>query len=241
MKHTAEWIQFADWANGLGASLTDEQVHQFAAYQALLLDWNMRMNLTAVRDPAEIRIRHFLDSLSCVEVVGDLNGRSLIDVGSGAGFPGLPLKILFPQLKLTLVESVSKKGQFLQAAVQELGLTQVTIATERAERLGQSPQHRAQYDWATARAVAELRILVEYLLPLCRVGGTALAQKGDGVQREIEDALNAIQVLGGEEPNLNTVLLPQRSQTHYLVTIQKERETPEKYPRRVGVPSKRPL
>ncbi|MFZ1398536.1 MAG: 16S rRNA (guanine(527)-N(7))-methyltransferase RsmG, partial [Candidatus Promineifilaceae bacterium] len=172
MTVSTEWEQFAAWAASLGVPLTPEQVAQFAIYQQLLLDWNARMNLTAVREPAEIRLRHFLDSLSCARVTGDLNGRSLIDVGTGAGFPGLPLKILFPHMRLTLVESVAKKGQFLQAVVDALALEQVTIVAERAELLGQMPQHRQQYDWATARAVAELRTLVEFLLPLCRVGGT---------------------------------------------------------------------
>ncbi|WP_420642271.1 16S rRNA (guanine(527)-N(7))-methyltransferase RsmG [Candidatus Leptofilum sp.] len=236
-----EWRQFAEWSSALGAPLTDAQAGQFATYQALLLNWNARMNLTAVRNPADIRVRHFLDSVSCVQVTGDLNGRSLIDVGTGAGFPGLPLKILFPQLRLVLVESVAKKCQFLQAVVDELALSEVTILIDRAERLGQAPQHREQYDWAVARAVAELRTLVEYLLPLCRVEGAILAQKGDSAQQEIADAAKAIQLLGGAEPILGQVLLPQRNQPHYFVTVKKERETPAKYPRRVGVPSKRPL
>ncbi|GJM39841.1 MAG: ribosomal RNA small subunit methyltransferase G [Ardenticatenaceae bacterium] len=241
MMIAAEWSQFAAWAREFGAKLTNEQVSQFVAYQALLLDWNERMNLTAVRDPENIRIRHFLDSLSCVQVTGDLNGRSLIDIGTGAGFPGLPLKILFPQLRLTLVESIGKKGQFLQAVVNELGLSEVVILTERAELLGQSPQHREQYDWAIARAVAELRTLAEYLLPLCKVGGTMLAQKGESAQKEVIDAQKAIQLLGGLKPQLTDLYLPDRDQPHYLIMIKKVGKTPGKYPRRVGMPSKRPL
>ena len=236
-----EWLEFSKWAEALGAPLTQTQVVQFEQYQTLLLDWNERMNLTAVRQPVEIRIRHFLDSLSCAQVTGDLNGRTLIDVGTGAGFPGLPLKILFPQLQLTLVESVAKKGQFLQAVIDELGLVNVTVLTERAEQLGQAPQHRQQYDWAVARAVAELRVLAEYLLPLCRVGGKLLAQKGTGVQEEVQNAADAIKVLGGGASELEEVTLPQREQPHYFVIIAKVADTPVKYPRRVGVPSKRPL
>lgn len=237
----AAWVQFGQWAAALGAPLQPEQIVQFQQYEALLLDWNERMNLTAVRLPTDIRIRHFLDSLSCGPVIGDLNGRSLIDIGTGAGFPGLPLKILFPQLRLTLVESVAKKGQFLQAMVDTLGLTDVTILAERAEVLGQQPQHRQQYDWAVARAVAELRVLVEYLLPLCRVGGQMLAQKGEGVHEEVEAARRAISLLGGAEPALGSITLPGREQPHYFVTIAKVGETPTAYPRRVGVPGKRPL
>lgn len=238
---SADWEQFAAWAASLGVPLTPAQVNQFATYQRLLLDWNERMNLTAVREPADIRIRHFLDSLSCARVMGELNGRSLIDVGTGAGFPGLPLKIVFPQLRLTLVESVAKKGQFLQAVVDELALQEVTILTERAELLGQSARHRQQYDWAAARAVAELRTLLEYLLPLCRVGGTVLAQKGDGVHLEVEKAQTAVRLLGGGVPEVAEVTLPQREQPHYFVLIKKVGDTPEKYPRRAGMPAKRPL
>lgn len=237
----SEWVQFSQWAQTLGAPLLPEQIVQFQQYEALLLDWNERMNLTAVRQPADIRIRHFLDSLSCVQVMGELNGRSLIDVGTGAGFPGLPLKILFPQLRLTLVESVAKKGQFLQAVVDELGLDNVTILAERAEVLGQQPQHRQQYDWAVARAVAELRVLVEYLLPLCCIGGQMLAQKGEGVHEELASARSAIVLLGGGEPQLASVTLPTREQPHYFLTIAKIGETTAAYPRRVGVPGKRPL
>ena len=161
-----------------GITLSPEQVSQFATYQSLLLDWNQRMNLTAIREPRQIQQRHFLDALTCSLATGVLNGRSLIDVGTGAGFPGLPLKILFPDLRLTLVESVVKKTRFLEAVVAELGLNDVTIVSERAEQLGQDAVHRGQYDWAVARAVAELRVLVEYLLPFCRLGGFVLAQKG---------------------------------------------------------------
>lgn len=241
MTSDAEWEQFTAWATELGIPLSAAQVAKFAQYQALLLAWNARLNLTAVREPFEIRIRHFLDSLSCARVTGNLNGHSLIDVGTGAGFPGLPLKILYPHLKLTLVESVAKKGQFLQAVVDGLGLDGVVILTERVERLGQSPRYRQQYDWAVARAVAELRVLVEYLLPLCRVGGSMLAQKGEGVKDELGRARQAIKLLGGTEPALAQVMLPHRALPHYFVTVKKISETPQKYPRRVGVPAKRPL
>ena len=241
MRLTEEWVSFGEWAAELGAPLSGQQLEQFSQYQALLLEWNERMNLTAVRQLEEIRLRHFLDSLSCARVMGDLNGRTLIDVGTGAGFPGLPLKILFPQLSLTLVESVAKKGRFLQAVVDKLALTGVTILADRAEQLGQSPAHRQQYDWAVARAVAELRVLAEYLLPLCRVGGKFLAQKGEGVFAEMEAAQDAFRQLGGSAPKLEQVTLPGRDQPHYLVLVTKMGETPTNFPRRVGVPGKRPL
>ncbi len=224
-----------------GLSLQRAQQEKLRHYLALLLTWNERLNLTAIRDPQQMQIRHFLDALSCVQVTGDLNGRSLIDVGAGAGFPGLPLKIAFPDLHLTLVESVSKKANFLTMVATELGLRGVAVLAERAEVVGQQPLHREQYDWAAARAVADLRVLLEYLLPLCHVGGSALAQKGPAAAQEVEVARAALAALGGGAPVLHPVQLPQQEHLHYLVTIPKVKETPAIYPRRTGVPGKRPL
>lgn len=233
-----DWVEAAV---SYGVTLTEAQIAQFNQYEALLLAWNQHMNLTAVREPEQIRVRHFLDALSCVRVTGDLNGRSLIDVGTGAGFPGLALKIAFPQLRLTLVESVQKKVRFLEAVVSELGLPDVTCLAERAEAVGQMPAHRACYDWVVARAVAELRVLVEYLLPLCRMGGHVLAQKGESAAEETAAAEAAIRTLGGGVPALYAVQLPEREQVHYLAVIEKVANTPAAYPRRVGLPAKRPL
>ena len=179
------WDNFAAQAAALGAPLLPSQVVQFAAYEALLLEWNERIALTAIREPGHLRVRHFLDALSCAAATGPLDGQSLIDIGSGAGFPGLPLKILYPDLRLTLVDSVAKKARFLGLVAAELGLREVTVIAKRAEVLGQDPIHREQYDWATARAVAELRVLAELLLPLCRVGGRVLAQKGGSAAEEL--------------------------------------------------------
>lgn len=224
-----------------GLTLTPDQIGQFEQYQTLLLDWNRRMNLTAIREPRQIQQRHFLDALSCALVTGELNGRSLIDVGTGAGFPGLPLKILFPNLRLTLVESVAKKTRFLETVVAELGLRDVMILAERVELLGQDMAYRAQYDWAAARAVAELRVLLEYLLPLCRPGGFVLAQKGESAAEEVAAAQNALAVLGGAVRQVRPVNLPHRVETHYLVVVEKTAVTPNVYPRRTGVPAKKPL
>jgi 16S rRNA (guanine527-N7)-methyltransferase len=228
-------------AQAFGLSLTETQLEQFRIYQALLIEWNTRVNLTAVRDPIQIEIRHFLDSLSCATVTGDLNGRSLIDVGSGAGFPGLPLKILYPDLRLTLLDSVGKKTRFLEAVAAALELPDVTILTERAEVAGQLPAHRGRYDWGVARSVAELRVLAEFLLPLCRIGGHALAQKGANAPAEIEAALHAITLLGGDRPHLSTIRLPGVEEAHHLIVIPKVGETGGRYPRRPGIPAKRPL
>ncbi|MFW6070337.1 MAG: 16S rRNA (guanine(527)-N(7))-methyltransferase RsmG, partial [bacterium] len=171
---TQEWkAQLAREAATWELTLDETRLRRFSRYRDLLQEWNRRLNLTTVDDDEGIRVRHVLDSLSCATATGDLNGQRLIDVGSGAGFPGLPLKILYPRLQLTLVESVTKKTRFLRAVVEELGLENVEIIDRRVETVGQDPAHREQYDWAVARAVAALPVLAEYLLPLCRRGGHA--------------------------------------------------------------------
>lgn len=233
--------ELANWAKAFELQLSADQLRQFSIYEALLLEWNERISLTAIREPREIRIRHFLDALTCAVVTGPLDGHNLIDVGTGAGFPGLPLKILFPNLSVTLVDSVGKKARFLEQVAGELGLRDVSIIVERAETLGQAPEYRERFDWATARAVAELRVLAELLLPLVRVGGSALAQKGESACDEAAAAAPAIHALGGDEARVTPVQLPETSQTHYLVVIPKTSPTDARFPRRAGVPAKRPL
>ena len=228
-------------AQELDIQLTAEQVALFRQYQELLLEWNKRMNLTAVRDAEQIQQRHFVDSLRCSLATGDLNGQRLIDVGSGAGFPGLPLKILFPDLRLSLLESTGKKAKFLQAVVDELELPDVRILGGRAEDLGQIEEERENYDWAVARAVARLETLVEYLLPFVRIGGQVLMQKGRQAELEMDAAANGIAVLGGGAPELIPVQAVEQEEPSYLVLIEKIKATPEKYPRRAGIPAKRPL
>lgn len=228
-------------AAALGLDLSSRQIAQFDRYQELLQSWNRRISLTTVDDPAGIRTRHFLDSLTCATVTGDLNSQRLIDVGAGAGFPGIPLNILYPRLDLTLVESVTKKVTFLNVVLEALSMTGAEVIDARAEAVGQMAQHRQQYDWAVARAVASLNVLVEYLLPLCRIGGRVLAMKSARAQAEAEEARHAIVTLGGAEPQFHPIRLPGRAETSYLVTIEKIAPTPQTYPRRSGIPAKRPL
>ena len=234
-------MNFIEEAARWGVLLNEQQQEQFARYLALLLAWNERLNLTAIRDPAGIELRHFLDSLTCATVTGSLDQQKVIDIGSGAGFPGLPLKILYPTMRLTLVDSVAKKCHFLEAVVNELGLKEVVVCSGRAEELGQMATYREQYDWVLARGVAELRILAEYLLPLCRPGGHALAQKGANPTEEIAASEQALKRLGGGRPILYPVQLPGREQPHSLILIEKIANTSPTYPRRPGIPSKRPL
>lgn len=221
-----------------GIDLTAVQQEQFAVYSRELRAWNEKTNLTAIVDEHGIVVRHFLDSIRCALSWG--NPASLIDIGAGAGFPGLPLKILQPDLRLTLVESIDKKAAFLRHMVETLALSDVVVVSARAEAVGHDPRHREQYDAATGRAVADLRVLAEYCLPLCRVGGRFFAPKGAGGAEETTQAEQAIARLGGSAPQVEQVILP-GVEERTLVVVDKHSPTPAAYPRAIGVPSKRPL
>lgn len=225
----------------LNLELTSRQIKAFEVYETELMDWNEKFNLTAIRDSAGIRTKHFVDSLTCLLAWKNSPPERLIDIGTGAGFPGIPLKILYPRLQLTLVESVGKKLQFCQHMVDTLQLEHVTLIQARAEELGLNRLHREQYDWAVARAVANLPVLSEYLLPLVKVGGSVLALKGESGPAEAQAAEKAIQVLGGHFKQLIPILLPGVVETRYLILISKVAATPPGYPRRVGLPAKRPI
>jgi 16S rRNA (guanine527-N7)-methyltransferase len=221
--------------------LTDTQAAAFAACERELLEWNRKFNLTAIRDEGSIRTKHFLDSLSCTLAWKGAPPQRLIDVGTGAGFPGIPLKIVHPRMKLTLVESVGKKAMFCQHLVSVLGLEGVEVIQARAEELGQDPAHRETYDWSVARAVAKLSVLAEYLLPLTKIGGTMLAQKGESGPAEAQSAEGAFKMLGGKLRQIVPVHLPGVADDRYLVLVEKVAATPPKYPRKPGTPARQPL
>lgn len=225
----------------LNVRLSGAQVDSFRLYEQELMTWNEKFNLTAIRDIEQIRNKHFLDSLTCVLAWGDHRPKSLIDVGTGAGFPGIPLKILFPTIRLTLVESVGKKTKFCQHIVDLLKLEHVNIIQDRAEVLGQNPKYREKFEWAVARAVANLPVLVEFLLPLVRLGGGVIAQKGESGPAETQNAAKAIQILGGTLRQLLPISIPGVAEERYLVIIDKNARTPRLYPRRSGMPAKQPL
>jgi len=230
-----------DAATLFNLHLTGRQAAAFAMYEKELIEWNSKFNLTAIRDSESIRTKHFLDSLSCILAWRTNPPNRLIDIGTGAGFPGIPLKILYPNLKLTLAESVGKKANFCQHIVSMLGLDNVTVIQARAEELGQNPDHREKYDWAVARAVANLNVLSEYLIPLVRVGGTMLAQKGESGPAEAQSAESAMKILGGKLRQLIPVHLPGIAEDRYLILVDKIAATPPKYPRKPGIPTKQPL
>ncbi len=221
--------------------LSERMVAALAVYERELIDWNGKFNLTAVRDPASIRTKHFLDSFSCALAWGSASPRRLIDVGTGAGFPGIPLRILYPGMKLTLVESVGKKAMFCEHIVRLLALDGVEVVKGRAEDVGCEPAHRERYDWAVARAVANLPVLCEYLLPLVKIGGTALAMKGESGPAEAQSAEKAMKMLGGKLKQVIPVSLPGIADDRYLVLVEKTAATPPRYPRKAGMPMKHPL
>jgi 16S rRNA (guanine527-N7)-methyltransferase len=225
----------ADW----GLRLDAGQLAQLRRYADELERWNQHTNLTAVRDRLEIYRRHFLDSLSLAAFWGEPPA-TLVDLGTGGGFPGLPLKILRPELELTLVDSVGKKTEFLSHVVRQLGLDGVRVRTARAEELGRDKAERERHSLVTARAVAELRVLVEYGLPLLRVGGRMLAPKGAGAFEEAAAATGAIEQLGGELAAVEPVSLP-GLEARAVVVIDKVAPTDRRYPRPVGTPARRPL
>jgi 16S rRNA (guanine527-N7)-methyltransferase len=222
-------------------TLNQKQIDMFVVYMDELMAWNAIHNLTAIREEDKIISKHFLDSLSCYFVMKDTPPRKLIDIGTGAGFPGIPLKILFPQMQLTLVESVGKKTKFCQHIVDKLNMQNVLVLKNRAEELGQLPEHREQYDWAVARAVAAMPILMEYLLPFVKINGVVLAQKGESGPAEAQTSDKAVRLLGGHIRQLHKVTLPGVVDDRYLICIDKVASTPPQYPRRVGIPAKTPL
>lgn len=221
--------------------LSARQTAALSVYERELIDWNQRFNLTAIRDVEGIRTKHFLDSFSCALAWKESPPARLVDVGTGAGFPGLPLKLLYPSMRLTLVESVGKKVKFCEHIVATLGLEGVEVVQARAEDLGQLRAHRERYDWAVARAVAGMPILAEYLLPLVRVGGSILAQKGESGPAEVQAAERALRILGGQVRRVMQVNLPGVVDDRYLIIVDKTAATPPQYPRKPGVPSKQPL
>lgn len=231
-------------ALSLGLELKDEQVQLFESYYRELLAWNDRMNLTAITDYEEVQTKHFLDSLTVVLAFGEPGLRSamsVIDVGSGAGFPGIPLKIAFPAFQLTLLEATGKKTVFLKHLVSTLGLSGVEVVTGRAEEVAHDRVYREKYDLATARAVASLPTLLEITLPFCRIGGHFVAQKQAEAKPEVEQASKAAAVLGGRVKDIIDIRLPEIPGDRCLIVYEKMDTTPARFPRRAGEPKKHPL
>jgi 16S rRNA (guanine527-N7)-methyltransferase len=226
----------------LGFDLSKEKIAALSIYEKELLEWNKRANLTAISDSEGVRTKHFLDSLTILLAWERTQPPvRLIDVGTGAGFPGLVLKLVWPSTQVTLVESVHKKADFCRHMIDRLGLEKVSVLSERAEVVGQDSAHRHTYDLAVARAVARMPILMEYLLPLVHRNGKVMAMKGESAPAETQTASQAIHILGGKLHKLVHVELPGVVEERFIVVVEKVARTPEEYPRRTGVPAKSPI
>lgn len=226
-------------AGVLGVRFSMEQTEQFFEYMKLLIEWNEKINLTAIIEPEEIILKHFIDSITILKEIE--KDSKLVDVGTGAGFPGIPLSIMEPSLKITLVDSLNKRLIFLEEVINKLNLKNVELVHARAEEFGQNKQYREKFDIATSRAVANLSTLSEYLIPLVKINGKVLSMKASDAQEEINDAKKAIEILGGKIEKVEEFNLPQSDIGRTIITIRKEKQTPSKYPRKPGTPSKEPI
>ena len=225
----------------LGIRLTDVQKRQFDRYYELLIEWNRVMNLTGITEYDEVNLKHFTDSLTIVRIKDMENVSTLIDVGTGAGFPGIPIKIAFPYIKVTLLDSLNKRIKFLNQVVEELDLEDVVTLHGRAEDYAKKEEYREQFDLCASRAVANLSTLSEYCLPFIKKGGCFVSYKSADSDEEIQQSEKALDILGGKIEKVDKFVLPGSDMGRALVMIEKVKNTPRKYPRKAGVPSKEPL
>lgn len=219
--------------------LSVEQYKKFHKYMNLLIEWNEKINLTAIVEPKEVILKHFVDSLTISKYLK--NGDKLIDVGTGAGFPGIPNKINNENLNVTLLDSLKKRTIFLDEVINNLQLKNIKSIHGRVEEIAQNKEYREKYDVVTSRAVAQLNILLEYMLPLVKVGGICICMKGSEIEEELNNAKNALQILGGEIEKVESFELADSEMKRNLVIIKKVKNTPNKYPRKAGTPNKEPL
>ena len=227
----------------LNITLTDEQIEQFLQYYEMLVEKNKVMNLTGITEYEEVIQKHFLDSLSLIRVIPDIASQKLtvIDLGTGAGFPGIPLKIAFPELDITLMDSLNKRILFLQEVIDALGQKKVSAVHGRAEEMASNATHRQQYDLCVSRAVSNLAVLTEYCLPFVKKGGLFVSYKSADSDAEIQEGKKAISILGGKLTSVDKFQLPDSDLRRALVCIKKVKDTPKKYPRKAGTPAKLPL
>jgi 16S rRNA (guanine527-N7)-methyltransferase len=220
---------------------TSEMLDKFELLKTLLIEWNEKINLTAITDLDEVDIKHFIDSATCLATGYIKDGDEVIDVGTGAGFPGVPVKILNDSLKVTLLDSLNKRIKYLEDVVNKLELNNMKLVHSRAEDGGSNKLYREKYDIALSRAVATMSVLCEYCLPFVRVGGYFICQKGPSYKEELDNAAKAIQILGGKVKEVKNYKLANSDITHYVIIIEKVKETPSKYPRKAGKPAAEPI
>ncbi|XXM72191.1 16S rRNA (guanine(527)-N(7))-methyltransferase RsmG [Lysinibacillus sphaericus] len=233
--------QFQSSLEEKGISLSPGQLDQFERYYEILVEWNEKMNLTAITDKEEVYLKHFYDSISAAFYIDFSDVESVCDVGAGAGFPSIPLKICFPHLHITIVDSLNKRISFLNHLSNELGLENTNFFHDRAETFGKKKEHRESYDVVTARAVARMSVLSELCLPLVKKGGLFVAMKAASAGEELNIGKKAIATLGGQTEKVFSFVLPEEESERNIVKINKVKETPNKYPRKPGTPNKLPL
>ena len=232
-------IKFTEYLSNIEINLNKKQIEQFYDYMKILLEWNEKINLTAIVKEEEIILKHFVDCLTILKNIEQ--GTKLIDVGTGAGFPGIPVKIARNDVEIVLMDSLNKRINFLNEVIEKLKLEKITTIHSRAEELGKNKEYREKFDIATSRAVANLSTLSEYMMPFIKINGKCICMKGSEIEEEKEQAKKAINVLGGKIQNIDTFSLPQSDIKRNVVIIKKEKTTPLKYPRKPGMPAKEPL
>lgn len=233
--------KFNSELNKIGIILTDNQKKQFDQYYRLLVEWNKVMNLTGIVDYDEVNLKHFTDSLTIVKVIDMEKIRCIIDVGTGAGFPGIPIKIVYPHVKVILLDSLNKRIKFLNTVIDELELSDIHAVHGRAEDMARKEEYREKFDLCVSRAVSNLSTLSEYCLPFLRINGFFVSYKSGAADEEIKQAENALNLLGGKIDNVDKFVLPDTDMGRMLVKINKTKKTPDRYPRKAGVPAKEPL
>lgn len=241
MEKKYDTTQFKKDLQEIGVNLSEQQIQQFLTYYEMLVEWNQVMNLTAITEYDDVMKKHFVDSVSLIKAFDVTKNATVIDVGTGAGFPGLALKIAYPNLQVTLLDSLNKRIQFLDAVIAKLGLTGVETIHGRAEDFAKTGKLRETFDLAVSRAVANLSTLSEYCLPFVKVSGQFISYKSEKITEEMTAADNAIRILGGKVVNQVEFQLPESDIYRNLFVIEKVKKTPKKYPRKAGLPSKEPL
>lgn len=238
-----DFLEFKDdmilYSKQMNIMFSDKQINQFYKYMNLLIKWNEKINLTAITEPKDIILKHFIDSLTVDKYIK--NEELLVDVGTGAGFPGIPIKIFRPDIRVVLVDSLNKRINFLNEVINELELQKIEAIHSRVEEFGKNKNYREKFDIVTARAVANLSVLSEYLLPLVKIGGKCICMKGNEIEQELDNSKNAIKTLGGKVNKVEKFKLPESDINRHIIIIDKIKDTPSKFPRKPGIPSKEPI
>lgn len=230
---------FMEYAKKIDIDINEEQINKFYDYMNLLIEWNKKINLTAITDYNEIILKHFVDSLTINKCIKENN--YVVDVGTGAGFPGIPLKIIRDDINIVLVDSLNKRINFLNEVITRLNLKEISTVHSRIEDFGKNKEYREKFDFVTARAVAHLSVLSEYLLPISKVGGKCICMKGSNVEEELDTGKNAIKILGGKINCIDQFELPESDISRNIIVLDKIKNTSAKFPRKAGIPSKEPL